>query len=124
MANSSDDPRVDLVSPDLAPKVIHAGDDWVGQPYVLVDSSSVRMNGGLQNGISISDEFGTILQGPISLSESPENISFGGGYWRINPMVTACIGSSAATPVPWLVNDTPEVLKAKDDLSGILDSLG
>lgn len=117
------DKRVDLTGPSVTPKVIHAGDDWVGQPYVLVDENSVRMNAGLGNGISISEEFGTILQGPISLSESPENISFGGGYWRINPMVTACIGSSAATPVPWLVNDTPEVLKAKNDLGSILDGL-
>jgi hypothetical protein len=114
----------DLVTPDLQPKTLFAGDDWTGQPYLLVTADSIQVAGSLDNGIVIDPQFGTLLQGPIHFSAAPEDISFGAGYWRLNPMVTTCIGSSAAVPVPMLVEDSPDLLHACSDISGILDSLG
>src|SRR3712207_8684421 len=47
--------------------------DWVGQPYVAVTKGSVRVAGALDRGISISSVFGTLIQGPVQFSESPED---------------------------------------------------
>jgi hypothetical protein len=117
------DRRYDLVSPDLQPKMLHAGDQWQGQPFVFLSDGQVVLAGSLEHGISVDPEFGTHIQGPISLSDTPENISVAGGYWRINPMVLACIGSSAAMPVPWLVPSDPELLAGASDIAGILGGL-
>jgi hypothetical protein len=104
-------------------KVIHAGDDWNGQPFLLVADEAIVLAGSLENGMVVDPDFGTLMQGPISLSESPEKISFCGGYWRINPAVLSCVGSSAAMPVPWLIPDEPELLKARKDIKDIVGGL-
>ena len=113
----------DLITPELQPKTLFAGDNWTGQPYLLVTSDSIQVSGSLDNGLVVDPTFGILLQGPIHFSASPEDISFGAGYWRLNPMVTSCVGSSAAIPVPMLVQDSPDLLKASSDISGILESL-
>jgi hypothetical protein len=55
----------------------------------------------------------------MSFSDAPDQISFSGGYWRINPMVLASVGSMAAMPVPFLVPDTPELLQSLTDIVSI-----
>jgi hypothetical protein len=114
----------DLITPERQPKPIYAGDDWNGQPYLLVTEDSVQIAGSLNHGAVIDPQFGTLLQGPIHFSAAPEEISFGGGYWRLNPMVTTCIGSSAAIPIPMLVEDSPDLLHPSGDIEGILGGLG
>jgi len=119
------DRRRDLKNPgERSPKILQAGTSWDGQPFVAVTEDCVVMGGSLDHGIICDPQFGTTIQGPISLSEMPEYISVAGGFWRVNPAVTACIGSSAAMNVPWLVPDDPELLKFKDDLAGVYDSFG
>lgn len=117
------DRRYDLVSPDLQPKILHAGDRWQGQPFIYVSDGQVVLAGDSDHGISVDPDFGVHLQGPLSLSESPENISIAGGYWRVNPMVLACIGSSAAMPVPWLVPADPDLLAGQEDIADIMGGL-
>lgn len=118
------DRRIDLVHPaERSPKIIHAGPQWDGQPFLAVSEGCIVLGGSLDHGIISDPQFGTTIQGPISLSEMPENISVAGGFWRINPAVLAGIGSSAAMNVPWLVPDEPELLKFKDDLSDIYGGL-
>lgn len=109
---------------EKSPKVIMAGEQWTGQPYLAVTERCLVAAGALGKGIIIDDNFGTTIQGPISLSEMPEYISVGGGFWRINPAVTACIGSSAAMNVPWLVPDDPELLKYRNDLADLYSEFG
>ena len=75
-------------------------------------------------GLGITSEFGTQITGPMSFSEMPQNISFGGGYWRFNPLALTCIGSSAAMPVPLLAYDQPQITAGAGDLSGITQNLG
>ena len=119
------DSREDIYTPENSPKFIHSGDDWEGQPFLLVKDEQIAISAGgeLTKGIVIDPEFGILLQGPSHFSDSPENMSFAGGYWRINPMVTACIGSSSAIPVPWLVKDTPDLLSSASDIRSIVASL-
>lgn len=113
-------PKLNL---DEGAKAIYHGDHWEGQPFLLVDEGAIVLAGSLQNGIAIDSQFGTTMQGPISLSESPEKISVCGGYWRINPTVLASVGSSAATPVPWLVPAEPELLSGCRDITSILGGI-
>lgn len=80
--------------------------------------------GNLKNGIVVDPEFGTLVQGKVSISESPENVSFSGGYWRMNPMLQASVGSMAAMPVPFLVPDTPNLLRDLGDLDDIASEFG
>lgn len=117
---------VDLNSPENQPKLIHAGDEWFGadHPHFLVTEDSLRLMGNLKNGIIVDPEFGTLVQGKVSISESPENVSFSGGYWRMNPMLQASVGSMAAMPVPFLVPDTPNLLRDLGDLDDIASEFG
>jgi hypothetical protein len=96
----------------LIPKLIHAGTDWVGQPYVYTDDSSVALRSKIGRGVIVDNIFGTTINGPIAFLESLENIHVGGGYWTINPTQLESIGSSASIPVPWLVPSTPRLLYA------------
>lgn len=110
------------------PKILHSGDDWVGQPYVLAHENGVEISAGKSErhdkGIHVTSEFGTQITGPMSFSEMPQHLSFGCGYWRLNPMHLACIGSQAALPVPVLVYDTPNLIKAKNDMKKIGTGVG
>lgn len=125
MTLTEKDRRIDLVNPgDRSPKTVHAGSQWDGQPYLAVAEDCIILAGSLDHGIISDPQFGTTIQGPISLSEMPEYISFCGGFWRLNPAVLTSIGSSAAMNVPMLVPDEPELIKFKDDLADIYGDLG
>ncbi len=114
---------VQMLDQPIAPRLFQAGDEDAGQPYLLLTGQDIRMSAGGVNGLSIDEQFGTTLQGPLSLSEAPENISFCGGYWRLNPMVTTGVASSAATPVPLLVNAQPRLLEAKKEMGRVLGGM-
>lgn len=104
-------------------KVMYAGDLYEGQPYLVVTEDEVILVGDSTNVVNVSPEFGAMLSGKISLSAMPDQISIGGGYWRFNPLLLSCIPSTTPTPIPTLVKADPELLRAKDDISGGLDFL-
>ena len=117
------DREVQSDSEVLTPVTIMAGDTYVGQSYVSITEDGVAIVGDLKQVISVGPNFGLNLQGPMSIAAMPEQVSFGGGYWRINPTNLATIGSSAAMPVPWLVKAIPRLLQSKDDLGSVVDDL-
>lgn len=107
----------------LVPKLIHAGSDWVGQPYLYTDDSVVALRSKNGQGILVDNVFGTTISGPLAMFESLENIHFAGGYWTLNPTQIESIGSSAAIPVPVLVPSTPRLLSAAKTLKASVSSL-
>src|SRR5271168_2538570 len=70
----------------IIPKCTHAGTDWVGQPYVYYDQSSVAMRSKLGQGVAVDNVFGVTLSGPLAIFETLDNIHVGGGYWSFNPV--------------------------------------
>lgn len=126
-----DEKSVNWNDPEQPPKLIHAGDVYDGEPYIWVGRDRLVFCGGagggsetLEEGITIDPEFGTHIQGRMSFSAMPQQISFGGGYYRLNPLHLACIGSSAALNIPWLVWDRPEMLKQEKDFRSLASSFG
>lgn len=113
--------RVDLTGQENASKLIHAGSQWLGesQPYLLVDENSIRAVADTDKGVSVDSEFGTMIQGPCSLADMPENIRIA-SYWCFNPMLLCSIGSSAAMNIPVLVPTKPPVLEAKKAFDSIV----
>ena len=96
-----------LIEQGLRQKVIYAGAEPTGQPYLIVTEDGIALVGDESNVISLNPDFGINLSGRIALACMPEQISIGGGYWRINPLVLSCITSTSATPVPWLNKPSP-----------------
>ena len=127
MAEPKSDRLYELMDPSI-PRLLHSGDDWDGQPYVYIDDNGVEVSAGKSDrgdkGVSVTSEFGTQITGPMSFAEMPQSIAFGGGYWRMNPLLLTCIGSSAAMPMPVLIYSTPNILKAAKDMKGIVGGLG
>jgi len=126
MADAITNPvQLDLFAPvgTLIPKCIHAGTDWVGQPYVYIDTSGVAVYSQVGQGFATDNLFGNTISGPLSIMESLENIHFAGGYFTINPVQLESIGSSAAFPVPFLVNSTPRLLGAAATVSSSVSAL-
>lgn len=115
--------HIDPLFPALRPKMLFAGDEWVGQPYILLSDGQIVLAGSPDQGMILSPQFGATLQGKISMMTTPEQVSFGGGYWRINPQVLTSIGSSASVPVPWLIHDKPELLKGIEKLEASVNDL-
>lgn len=109
----------------LQTKVTYAGDVYDGQPYVAVTQDGVSISTGAQktNAIAISDKFGTTIGGLLSLSMMPDQISIGGGYWRLNPLLLSCIPSTTPTPIPTLIKAIPRLLQAKNDLEGSVSGM-
>jgi len=111
---------VDLITPANAPRLLHSGEEWLGTdyPHILVRDDSLRLVGGLTTGVSIDHEFGTTLQGPVSIPESPDHVHIS-SYWAMNPMLLASIGSSAVMPIPTLVPTIPAILEGSSDMAGL-----
>jgi hypothetical protein len=117
----------DLNSADL-PRLLHSGETWEGQPYIFADKTGVEISAGESQrpdvGISVDAQFGTQVVGPFSIADMPQNISFCSGYFRLNPTLLSCIGSSSAMPIPTLVWGTPRVLAAKQDMQSVAAAVG
>lgn len=107
----------------LQPKTIYAGDQFVGQPYVVVDEKSASMVGGKTQVISVDPEFGILLGGKVSISCMPAEVSFGGGYWRLDPRHLSTVPSTTPTPIPLLKKAKPQLLQPKKDLENALDGM-
>jgi hypothetical protein len=110
------------------PRLLHSGEEWNGQPYVYVDDSGIDLVAGTSErpdqGISVNSDYGTQVTGPFSMSDMPQNIAVANGYYRLNPALLACIGSSSALPIPTLVWGTPKILQSKNDMSALGKGLG
>src|SRR5262249_14899738 len=113
--------RVDLTNPPRAPRLLYAGAEWLGEthPHPLIQETSMRMMGTLDEGMTIDPAFGTFIQGPLSMAEMPQNIHMA-SYWAFNPMLLCSVGSSAAMNIPTLVPAMPPILEAKKALGNIL----
>jgi hypothetical protein len=75
------------------PKVIYAGDAYQGQPYIVVTEDGIIIVGDANTVVNVGPEFGVLLSGKLSLSAMPDQIAIGGGYWRLNPLLTSCVPS-------------------------------
>lgn len=126
-ASPKDTKLWDLVDSSI-PRLLHSGEEWVGQPYVYLNPDGVEIVAGNSDrpemGVAVTSEFGTQITGPMSFSEMPQNISLAGGYWRLNPMLLASIGSSAALPIPVLIPATPNLMKSKNDMASLGSGIG
>lgn len=107
----------------LQPKVTYAGDEWEGQPYLAVTEEGLNLVADKTHGLVIDTKFGITVGGNFSFSMMPDQISLGGGYYRLNPLLISCIPSTTPTPIPTLVKDIPNLLKAKDDVQSSRDML-
>jgi hypothetical protein len=76
------------------PKIIYAGDAYQGQPYIVVTEDNIILVGDSNNVINVGPDFGVLLSGKLSLSAMPDQIAIGGGYWRLNPLLTSCVPST------------------------------
>jgi hypothetical protein len=116
----------DLESRDRSvkqPKMFYSGDAWVGQPYIAILEEDIAIVGDKTNVMTVNPTFGVLLGGRVSLSCMPDQLSFAGGYWRLDPRHLSTLPSTTPTPIPLLVKSTPLLLKAKDDLKGALGFL-
>lgn len=103
------------------PKIIFAGDQWEdGMPYVLITEDAIVIMGDKHMAINASKEFGTLISGKVSLSAMPNQISFCGGYWRLNPQLLSTVPSTTPTPVPWLVKAIPELFRGREGVQNAL----
>lgn len=78
----------------LPPKYIHAGNQYQEQPHLYVDETGVALIGDRKHLIAVDPDFGVLLGGPVSLSTMPDQISFGAGYYRLNPLVLSTVPST------------------------------
>ena len=101
----------------LNPKSLYAGDQISGQPQVIVTEDEIVLSAGTTNVIRVDEDYGVLLGGQLSLSANPRQISIGGGYWTLNPLLLSCIPSTSATPIPVLVKSTPNLLSKMSSLS-------
>jgi len=112
------------VETKLQPKVTYAGDVWEDQPYAAVTQDSILLSCSKEKGaMAMSEQFGITMTGPVSFSVMPDQITIGGGYWKLNPLLLSCIPSTTPTPIPTLVPTTPKLLISSDDLSSVRDNL-
>jgi hypothetical protein len=103
----------------LQPKALYAGDVYQGQPVVVVTQSEINIAADSGNAIHLDPKFGILLSGKsVSLSCMPDQVSLGGGYWRLNPMLLSCVPSTTPTPIPVLVQSTPTLFQNQSAVSG------
>jgi len=107
----------------LQTKVTYAGDEWNGQPYTAVTEEGINIVADKTNGIAMSSKFGVTIGGKLSMSMMPDQISMGGGYWRINPLILSCIPSTTPTPIPMLVKAVPRLLSAASNIQESVSNL-
>lgn len=107
----------------LQPKVLYAGDVYQDQPCIAVTQNEINLVGDSNNAIHLDPAFGILMSGKLSLSALPDDISIGGGYWRLNPMLLSCVPSTTPTPIPVLVKATPELFRNSSAISGAHDYL-
>ena len=111
----ADDPKMYLdhegfEHPEAPPsKYIHAGDHFQDQPHLYLDEQGASLVAGRKNVLAVDDTFGILLGGPVSISTMPDQISFAGGYYRLNPLTLSTVPSTTPTPIPALVKATPNV---------------
>ncbi len=108
----------------LQPKAVYAGDVFQGQPCIVLTEDEINIVGDSSNAIHLDPSFGVMISGnKVSLSVLPDQLSIGGGYWRFNPMLLSCVPSTTPTPIPVLIQSTPELFKSASAIQGAHDYL-
>ena len=108
----------------LQPKAIYAGDVYQGQPAIVVTQDEINIAADSGNAIHLDPKFGILLSSKtVSLSCMPDQVSLGGGYWRLNPMLLSCVPSTTPTPIPVLVQSTPALFQNQSAVSSAHDYL-
>jgi hypothetical protein len=74
------------------------------------------------NGLTV-DEYGTSLDGKISLGRPPSDLRIG-GFWIFNDKLMTCLPSTNYTPLPTLVFKEPPNVKYIQKIVGLISSLG
>lgn len=97
----------------LTPKAWFAGDDYNGQPAVVVTQDEIVLRGSKSSVVRVTPDHGIQLAGTISLTATPEQIAVGAGYWRFNPLLLSCLPSTTPTPISVLVKGTPALMEGK-----------
>lgn len=73
--------------------------------FIQIGSEYAQIASG-PNSVSSTNDAGTFINGPLSISSPIENIKVG-GIFRFNPMLSTGIPSTMITPVPTLILDLP-----------------
>lgn len=97
--------------------LLHAGKDATNKAFAFFDEDTIILADPTgQFGIAISKDFGTGIQGPLSLMMSPDEIRVA-GLWKVNPLVLTALPSTIYTPIPWLRQSIPS--SSKELVKGI-----
>lgn len=99
------------------PKVLLAGDYYDDQPFIVATEDEVALVGSRTSVVSVGDKFGIGLSGPVSISAMPNELSFAGGYWKLDPRHLATLASTTPTPIPLLTKATPGLLRSSKDVT-------
>src|SRR4051812_40878987 len=95
-------------------KLFYAGDQYDKQALLAITEEDIALFADQTNGIAVDQKFGVLLSGSgIHLAAMPDQISIGGGYWRLDPRHLAAIPSTCPTPIPLLVKAVPDLVSAK-----------
>ena len=62
-----------------------------------MDDTDAALIAGRKNVIAVDDVYGILLAGPVSLSTTPDQISFAGGYYRLNLLTLSIVRSTTPT---------------------------
>lgn len=106
------------------PKVIYAGDAYEDQPVFVITEDFISLVGDPTDVIAVSQKYGITLSGRISLSCLPNQLSFGGGFWRLDPRHLSTLASTTPTPIPLLVKSKPLLFSGQEEVSDSLNWVG
>lgn len=72
--------------------------------FLLEGSNSIMASGPMA--VGVSKDHGVFVNGPTSFSSSIDSIKFG-GMFRFNPVAASGLASTAITPIPTFVIESP-----------------
>jgi hypothetical protein len=105
------------------PKVFFAGDQYDGQTVLAIQEDDISIFSNRTEGIAVSEKFGTLLTGRLQFAAMPHQMSFAGGYWKLDPRHLATLPSTTPTPIPLFVKSEPDLFSAQKVISKAIDTL-
>lgn len=90
--------------------------------FFLLEGSNAVMASG-PNSVGVVKDSGVFINGPTSFSSTVESIKFG-GMFRFNPVAASGLASTAVTPIPTFVIESPvKGVANMKSVAGIFKSL-
>ena len=90
--------------------------------FLVADEDYAQIASG-PNSVSVTNDSGVYINGPLSLTAQVDNIKIGGIY-KLNPLLSSCLPSTLITPIPTLVMDLPvKNLAATVGIAGLIASI-